>query len=89
MNVILLLSLLLAQVIGLVFGILIVVGAVKMLRLKSHGFATVASVLALLPCGPAWLLGLPMGIWSLLVLSRRDVKAAFRAKQAKTSIPTA
>ena len=77
------LPVLLAQIIGLVFGIIMILGAVKMMRLKSHGFATVASVLALLPCGPAWLLGLPMGIWSLVVLSRRDVKAAFQGNQSR------
>jgi hypothetical protein len=87
-STVLLLPLLLAQAIGFVFGIVIIVGSVKMIRLKSHGLATVASVLALLPCGPAWLLGLPMGIWSLMVLNRRDVKAAFRAKQPKPGIPS-
>jgi hypothetical protein len=84
---VLVLPVLLAHALGLAFGIVIIVGAVKMMRLNSHGFATVASVLALLPCGPAWLLGLPMGIWSLLVLGRQDVKAAFRATQPKAAPP--
>src|SRR5260221_14417428 len=70
---------LLVQAISFGIGIVIIVGAVKMMRLRSHGFATVASVLAMLPCGPAWLLGLPMGIWSLIVLNRQNVKAAFDA----------
>lgn len=75
------LPMLISQLIGLVFGIVIIVGALQMMRLRSHGLATVASVLALLPCGPAWLLGLPMGIWSLVVLNRRDVKAAFQRRE--------
>ncbi|MGI8978501.1 MAG: hypothetical protein ACR2FY_04695 [Pirellulaceae bacterium] len=78
--IVLLMPLLLAQATGLVTGIVMIVGAVKMMRLKSHGLATFASVLAMLPCGPAWLLGLPMGIWSLVVLNRRNVKEAFEAR---------
>jgi hypothetical protein len=58
-------------------GIVIIIGAIKMLRLQSYGWAMTASVLALLPFGPGGLLGLAMGIWSLVVLNRRNVKAAF------------
>src|SRR5229473_964363 len=83
MSVVVLLPLvLLVQAVSFGTGIVIIVGAVKMMRLRSHGFATVASVLAMLPCGPAWLLGMPMGIWSLVVLNRQNVKAAFDAQAA-------
>jgi hypothetical protein len=36
-----------------------------------------ASIAALLPCSPVSLLGLAMGIWSLVALNRRNVVAAF------------
>jgi hypothetical protein len=66
----------------LLIGIAMIVGAVRMLRLQSYGWATTASILALLPCSPAGVLGVAMGIWSLIVLSRPDVRAAFgRAPQ--------
>src|SRR5579864_7895272 len=77
--VVLLPLLLLTQAVSLATGIVIILAAMRMMRLKSHGLATVASVLAMLPCGPAWLLGLPIGIWSLMALSRPNVKAAFAA----------
>jgi hypothetical protein len=66
-----------------------VFGAVKMLRLRSYGWAIAASVLALLPVpsGPFWLIGLPIGIWSLVVLSRSDVKAAFHKRKNPFGLP--
>jgi predicted Ser/Thr protein kinase len=58
-------------------GAFIIGGAVQMLRLRSYGLAIAAAILALLPCGPAWPLGLPVGIWALVVLTAPEVKAAF------------
>ena len=47
-------------------------------RLEGYGLAMTASIFAMIPCvGPCCLLGLPFGIWSVTVLNRRDVKAAF------------
>ena len=67
-----------AVVIELVLGVLMIIGAVQMLRVRSHGWAMVASFMALWPCSPTSLLGLPMGIWALIVLGRPNVKAAFQ-----------
>ena len=67
--------------VGVLPGLVILVGAVKMMRLSSYRWATAASIVALLPT-PIWLLGLAMGIWSLAVLSRPEVKAAFAAQAA-------
>ena len=78
---------LLALVINLVTGILIIIGALQMMRLKSYGGAMMASVLALLPCGPLILVGIPIGIWSLVVLNREKVKAAFGAGGDQTGSP--
>jgi hypothetical protein len=36
-----------------------------------------AALLAVLPWSPAWLLGLPAGIWALVVLGRPEVMTAF------------
>jgi len=69
--------LLLAWLVLLTTGIVTIVGALKMMRLQSYGWAMTASVLALLPCSPAGLLGLVVGIWALVVLSRPEVKRAF------------
>jgi hypothetical protein len=59
-------------------GIPIMVGALKMKRLESRRFALASSILAMIPrFSPAFLLGVPMGIWSLIVLTDPEVKAAF------------
>ncbi|MBX7057058.1 MAG: hypothetical protein K1X75_03255 [Leptospirales bacterium] len=61
-----------------VFSALALVGAVQMYRGRSYGFAMVSTVLALLPC--LWScsgLGLPFGIWSLLVLLRAETREYF------------
>ena len=77
------LPMLLAFIGSLVIGILMIIGALKMMRLESHRWAVTASILALLPCSPVSLLGLVAGIWSLIVLNRPGVAAAFEA--AKTA----
>ncbi len=57
---------------------LVIYGAVQMRTLKSYSWAMAGSILAMIPCiGPCCCLGLPIGIWSVVVLSRPEVKAAF------------
>ncbi len=68
-----------SAIISVVLYIVVIVGAVKMKNLESYGFAMAASIIAMLPCSCCCLLGLPFGIWSLVVLSDAGVKAAFRA----------
>jgi len=81
------LLILLSVIFSFVMGIAMIIGGLKMMRLQSHGWATAASILALLPCGPAGLVGLIVGIWSLVVLSRPRVKAAFQHQGQTTQIP--
>jgi Na+-transporting NADH:ubiquinone oxidoreductase subunit NqrD len=66
--------------IELLIGVAIIIGALKMMRLQSYGWATTAAILALLPCSPASLLSFAMGIWSLVVLNRRQVQEGFQAQ---------
>lgn len=72
---------LLGGVVGILFavaiGVVILMGATKMKRLENYGFAMAASILAMLPCSACCLIGLPIGIWSLVVLSKPEVKSAF------------
>jgi serine/threonine protein kinase len=63
----------------LLFGValaLLFLGAVCMLRLRSYALAVTAAFAAMLPWSPAWVLGLPMGIWALIVLRRPEVMDA-------------
>jgi hypothetical protein len=56
----------------------IVYGGVKLQRLESHTLCLVAIILAMLPCGCNCCLGLPVGIWALVVLNRPEVRSQFR-----------
>ncbi|RKG65783.1 hypothetical protein D7W79_37395 [Corallococcus exercitus] len=66
---------------GICLNGLVVFGAWKMKNLQLHGLAITVAIICCIPCcGPAWGLGLIPGIWSLVVLNRPEVKAAFRTK---------
>jgi len=73
-------------IIGIIFavvGLLTFVGAQRMMRLQSYGLAVAAGVLQLIP-SPGSLLGLPIGIWALIVLTRHEVHVAFIEVMEKT-----
>ena len=63
-----------------VFSGLLIFGALKMRKLEGYGIAITSSILAII-AGPATLVGLLVGIWALVVLSRTEVRAAFRGKR--------
>ena len=52
-------------------------GAIKMLRLQNFGLVMAAVIVAMLPCQCCCLLGLPFGIWALMVLNKPEVKSRF------------
>jgi hypothetical protein len=45
--------------------------------LKSYGLAMTSSILAMIPCHVCCMVGLPIGIWALIVLLKPEVKSAF------------
>ena len=54
-------------------------GAIKMKNMTDYGLARAAAIVAMIPCvGPCCLLGIPFGIWALVVLGKQHVKDAFR-----------
>jgi serine/threonine protein kinase len=55
----------------------LLVGAARLRNLTSYSWALTAGMIALLPTGPLWLVGLGLGIWTLIVIHQPDVKAAF------------
>jgi hypothetical protein len=62
----------------IVIAALILVGALKMLKLKSYQFAYAAAILSVIPCITpccGWILGLIFGIWAMTVLGK--VKSYF------------
>lgn len=57
----------------------IIFGAVKMMSLQSYGVAMAAAIVASIPClSPCCCMAMIPGIWSIVVLSGAEVKAAFR-----------
>lgn len=59
-------------------GVLALIGAIKMKNLSGRGWAYSSAILSMTPCtSGCCLLGLPFGIWALVVLANPDVKAAF------------
>ena len=72
------------SVLGLAIGSAIIVGILKMMKLQSYGFAMTATILAMIPClSPCCLLGLPFGIWGIVILCKPEVKEAFARVQAE------
>jgi capsular polysaccharide biosynthesis protein len=51
-------------------------GVLHMMSLRNRSLAVTASVLAAV-AGPAAIIGLPFGVWALVVLNRREVRSAF------------
>lgn len=64
----------------LVLGGMTAFGGLKMKNLQSYPLAIAASIIAIIPCfGSCCCTGIPVGIWSLIVLNKPEVKAAFRS----------
>ena len=61
---------------GLLLSGIMLVAGLKMKRLEACGLAIAGAILAIL-LPPGNLIGLPIGIWALVVLSRREVREAF------------
>ncbi len=66
------------NLLGLLLAGLVFFAAWQMMQLKGHGLAIAGSVIAMIPClSPCCCLGLPIGIWALVVLLKPEVKEAF------------
>jgi phage shock protein PspC (stress-responsive transcriptional regulator)/tRNA A-37 threonylcarbamoyl transferase component Bud32 len=63
--------------VALAFAGILLTGAYKLARCRGYGWVMAAALLMLFPAGPHCLLGLPIAIWTLIVLHKPEVKAAF------------
>jgi len=67
---------------GTLISPLVIYGGARMYAAKSYAMARLAAILALIPVTSCcFVLGIPVGIWSLIVLRRPEVKAAFGQTQ--------
>ena len=65
-------------VVGVLVGIVVLFGGLKMRKCESYGLCMTASILAMIPClSICCVVGLPVGIWALVVISKPEVKSAF------------
>jgi hypothetical protein len=70
---------LVSGIVAICLSVVVLIGAMKMKRLENYGFAMAASIIAMIPCfSPCCLLGLPIGIWAVIVLSDPAVKSSFK-----------
>jgi biopolymer transport protein ExbD len=73
---------------SLVLCSFIIFAALKMMRLEGYWAAMVAGVLAIL-VSPGNIVGLPVGLWVLLTLDRREVRNAFGVRKPLLTGPRA
>ncbi len=67
-----------ALFVGLLVAAFIIYASLKMKDLAQWSLCVAASILAMIPCtNPCCIVGLPIGIWCLVILTRPEVKAAF------------
>jgi hypothetical protein len=67
------------SIVHIALAAVILYGALQMKKLINFRLALATSILALAPClSPCCLLGLPFGIWALVVLNKPEVKSAFQ-----------
>jgi hypothetical protein len=59
-------------------GVIMIFGGVSMLRVQRHGWAITGSILAMIPLSLGVVLGLPVGIWCLTLLCRKEVRDEFQ-----------
>ena len=68
-----------SSILGLLVAGFLVYAALEMKKLSQYGLAVAASVVAMVPCvSPCCVIGLPVGIWSLVTLTKPHIKEAFR-----------
>jgi predicted Zn finger-like uncharacterized protein len=62
---------------GFPWALVILLGGIQMLRLRTRASAMTASIVSMVPCSLCCIIGLPIGIWSLIVLNKPEVVRAF------------
>lgn len=67
-----------SNLLTLALGALIIFGGIKMRALQNYGLVMTAAILAVIPCTTSCcLVGIPVGVWALVVLFKPEVKSAF------------
>jgi hypothetical protein len=67
--------------------VVVILGAWNLMQLRSYRLALTGSILGILPFAPGAIVSIPMGIWALIVMTKKEVKAAFGQKETEVVIP--
>lgn len=63
---------------SLIASLVVLIGGIQMIRLQTWGVAMAASVLCVIPViTPCCMLGIPFGVWGIIVLCNNRVKESF------------
>ena len=65
-------------IIGIAIGLVVTPGGIQLARRRMWPLAVLASLVAMVPCSCGVVVGLPIGVWALVVLFHPSVRAAFR-----------
>ena len=65
--------------------LIVIFGAWNLMQLRSYRLAVAGSILGIIT--PAFIIGLPMGIWALVLLTKKEVKTAFGQEETEVVIP--
>ena len=68
-------------------GVFVVLGGWNLMQLRSYRLAVAGSALAIFPISPGIIVGLPMGIWALVLLVKNEIKAAFGQEDIEVGVP--
>ena len=67
------------NIVAVALGAFYIFASTKLRKLESYGMVMTATILSMLPCtSSCCCVGLPVGIWILVVLAKPEVKTAFR-----------
>ena len=69
------------------YAVFVVLGGWNLMQLRSRRLALWGSVLALFPFSAGSVVGLPMGIWALIVMRSEQVKSAFGQQRVEVVVP--
>jgi hypothetical protein len=61
-----------------VVPLVVAAGTTSMFRGRGRLLAMIGAIASVLPCNPCCFVGLPFGIWALMVLNQPEVKDAMR-----------
>jgi hypothetical protein len=67
--------------------VVLIFGAWNLMQLRSYRLALAGSILGILSFPPGAIVSIPMGIWALVVMAKKEVKAAFGQKETEVEIP--